>query len=83
MVARVLLNSGTGEETTDGDALLQEGSIVGTAGEGGLNGLELLGALEVVLVERLNGVAAGRAGEVVGASVTVKDAKVTAGDLDR
>lgn len=73
---------GAGEETARGDAVLDEGGVVGAAGELGRDG-GLAGGAEEVLELLLDGLGAGGAGEVEGAAITVVDAVdvVGAGNL--
>lgn len=73
-----LLALGTGEETTSGNADLQERSVVGTASEGSRGRGRLLG-LEEILELLLDGIGASRAGKVVGGSVTVVDEETVVG----
>lgn len=65
---------GAGEETAGGDAVLEEGGVVGAAAEDGGNVVELL-AVEEVFEVLLDGVGPGRAREVEAAAVTVVDAQ--------
>jgi hypothetical protein len=73
---------GTGEETTGGNTVLDEGSVVGAAAELRGNGCETLG-LEEALEVLLDGVRAGGAGEVESITITVVDTVdvVRAGNL--
>lgn len=73
---------GAGEETAGGNAVLDEGGVVGAAAELGGDVAETLG-LEEALKVLLDGVGASRAGEVEGTSITVVDAVdvVGAGNL--
>jgi hypothetical protein len=73
---------GAGEETTGGNTVLDEGGVIRAAAELRGDRCETLG-LEKALEVLLDGVRAGRAGEIEGITITVVDAVdvVGAGNL--
>lgn len=74
---------GTGEETAGGDAVLDEGGVVGAAAELGGDVVDAVAVVELLEV-LLNDVGAGGTGQVEGVAITVVDAEhvVGRGDLE-